>query len=86
MLFGVKPSKFHKYITIDSKCNCRSFSVYKYENPSSATSQESEVLSIIRYRGTWKIAGIVAQRSSRCPYTLLLIELPTPVATFNNCA
>ena len=22
---------------------------------------------------------IVAQRSSRCPYTLLLIELPTPV-------
>ena len=44
--------------------------------------QESEVLSIIRYRGTSKIAGfffIVSQRSSRCPYTLLLIELPTPV-------
>jgi hypothetical protein len=46
--------------------------------------QESEVLSIIRYRGTSKIAGqlatiVVAQRSSRCPYTLLLIELPTPV-------
>jgi hypothetical protein len=38
--------------------------------------QESEVLSIIRHRGTSKI---VAQRSSRCPYTLLLIELPIPV-------
>ena len=24
-------------LAIDSKCNCRSFSVYKYENPSSAT-------------------------------------------------
>ena len=50
-------------------------------SPSSYQSQESEVLSIIRYRGTSKIAGffLVAQRSSRCPYTLLLIELPTPV-------
>ena len=25
------------FLAIDSKCNCRSFSVYKYENPSSAT-------------------------------------------------
>jgi hypothetical protein len=25
--------------------------------------------------------SIVAQRSSRCPYTLLLIELPTPVVS-----
>ena len=25
---------------------------------------------------------IVAQRSSRCPYTLLLIELPTPVILY----
>ena len=25
---------------------------------------------------------IVAQRSSRCPYTLLLIELPTPVVLY----
>ena len=24
-------------LAIDSRCNCRSFSVYKYENPSSAT-------------------------------------------------
>jgi hypothetical protein len=48
-------------------------------------SQESEVLSIIRYRGTSKIAEqlfLIALRSSRCPYTLLLIELPTPVIPF----
>ena len=42
---------------------------------------ESEVLSIIRYRGTSKIAG---QLSSRCPYALLLIELPTPVVSVLN--
>jgi hypothetical protein len=28
-----------------------------------------------------QVFSIVAQRSSRCPYTLLLIELPTPVLT-----
>jgi hypothetical protein len=60
-----------------------------YVGDCSITSQESEVLSIIRYRGTSKIAGqlcffIVAQRSSRCPYTLLLIELPTPVITLKT--
>jgi hypothetical protein len=32
------PYRVHQWIlAIDSKCNCRSFSVYKYENPSSAT-------------------------------------------------
>jgi hypothetical protein len=32
---------------------------------------------------TWRFF-IVAQRSSRCPYTLLLIELPTPVSQFSG--
>ena len=31
-------------------------------------------------RCTPVVVFIVAQRFSRCPYTLLLIELPTPVA------
>ena len=50
--------------------------------------QELEVLSIIRYWGSLKIAGQLlkkTQRSSRCPYTLLLIELPTPVVGCRNC-
>ena len=48
------------------------------------------ILSIIRYRGhledRWATIKtcffIVAQRSSRFPYTLLLIELPTPVIEY----